>query len=268
MSSPVFKDLFSLPQPPDDELVDGLPVLQLAEDAGLLNSLISFLYPIAPVIPGSYEAVFALLSTCQKYDMLFIQSYIRTEVKRGTFPSPVGTESFRGYAIASRIGLIPEMENAARLTLDYPMTFESLGEGLLSFKGRELCDLLRYRKHCRDNVVSCLDSFFDVHSRCQIWKGCQEWSMWDTPPNRPTAWLRSFFMNKSIELKKGFVNAIFSPSAILEGYLVTLKRHAQYCACCALVHIEGQVFFKELENGLTQALDMVNTSNATDLDSS
>jgi hypothetical protein len=32
------------------------------------------------------------------------------------------------YAIASSKGLIPEMENAARLTLDYPMTFESMGD--------------------------------------------------------------------------------------------------------------------------------------------
>jgi hypothetical protein len=48
MSSPFFKDLLSLPQPPDDELVDGLPVVALSEDAGLLNSLISLLYPISP----------------------------------------------------------------------------------------------------------------------------------------------------------------------------------------------------------------------------
>jgi hypothetical protein len=64
MSSPFFKDLLSLPQPPDDELVDGLHVVTLSEDAGLLNSLISLLYPIPPVIPSSYEKVFALLAAC------------------------------------------------------------------------------------------------------------------------------------------------------------------------------------------------------------
>ena len=40
MSSPFFKDLLSLPQPPDAEIVDGLPVVALPEDSGLLNSLI------------------------------------------------------------------------------------------------------------------------------------------------------------------------------------------------------------------------------------
>ncbi|KAI9454469.1 hypothetical protein BJY52DRAFT_1188897 [Lactarius psammicola] len=145
MSSPFFEDLLSLPQPPDGEIVDGLPVVQLSEDADLLNSLVSLLYPIPPVIPGSYEKVFALLAACQKYDMTSIQSYIRDEIKRGRFPMPVGAEGFRAYAIANNMGLIPEMVDAARLTLGHPMTFESLGEGLRLFKGGALCDLVRYR---------------------------------------------------------------------------------------------------------------------------
>ncbi|KAH9021289.1 hypothetical protein EDB85DRAFT_432321 [Lactarius pseudohatsudake] len=145
MSSPFFDDLLSLPQPPDGEIVDGLPVVQLSEDASSLNSLVSLLYPAPPVIPSSYEKVFALLAACQKYDMVSFQSFIRDEIKRGRFPVPVRAEAFRAYAIASDMGLIPEMESAALLTLYYPMTFESLGEELRSFKGRALCDLIRYR---------------------------------------------------------------------------------------------------------------------------
>jgi hypothetical protein len=38
MSSPFFNDLFSLPQPPGHEAVNGLPVVQLSEDAEVLNS--------------------------------------------------------------------------------------------------------------------------------------------------------------------------------------------------------------------------------------
>ncbi|KAH8985597.1 hypothetical protein EDB86DRAFT_2326077 [Lactarius hatsudake] len=146
MSSPFFKDLLSLPQPPDDELIDGLPVIQLSENADLLNSLISLLYPISPVIPDSYEKVFALLAACQKYDMELVQSNIRVGIKLGTFPAPVEAEAFRASAIAGSMGLAPELENAARLTLGRPMTFESLGDQLRWFKGRALCDLVRYRK--------------------------------------------------------------------------------------------------------------------------
>ena len=147
MSSPFFKDLLSLPQPSDGELVDGLPVVELPEDAGLLNGLISLLYPINPVIPDSYQKVFALLAVCQKYEMESVQSNIRSAIKLGKFPAPVKAECFIAYAIASGLGLVPEAEDAARLTLDQPMTFESLGEGLRLFKGRALCDLIRFRQN-------------------------------------------------------------------------------------------------------------------------
>ena len=146
MSSPFFKDILSLPQPPDGELVDGLPVVVLPEDAGLLNCLISLLYPITPVIPDTYQKAFALLAVCQKYEMESVQSYIRFAIKYGKFPAPVKAEGFDAYAIASGLGLVPEAEEAARLTLGQPMTFESLGEGLRLFKGRSLYDLTRYRR--------------------------------------------------------------------------------------------------------------------------
>ena len=145
MSSPFFEDMLSLPQPPDDELVDGLPVVQLSEEADLLNCLFSLLYPISPIIPGSYEKVFALLAACQKYDMVSTQSHIRAEVKRGTYPAPVAAEALSAYTIASSMGLVLEAENAARLTVGQPLSFESLGEGLRSFEGRALSELVRYR---------------------------------------------------------------------------------------------------------------------------
>jgi hypothetical protein len=63
MASPFFKDLLSLPQPADSEIVDGLPVVQLSESSELLNSLVSMLYPVAPVIPNSFDKVLYLLAS-------------------------------------------------------------------------------------------------------------------------------------------------------------------------------------------------------------
>ena len=63
MASPVFKDLLALPQPSDSEMVDGLPVIRLPESSELLNSLISFLYPVLTVIPNTFEKVLYLLAT-------------------------------------------------------------------------------------------------------------------------------------------------------------------------------------------------------------
>jgi hypothetical protein len=67
--------------------------------------------------------------------MASVQSSIRAKVERGEFPAPKGTEAFLAYVIAGDKGLIPEMENAARETLNHPMSFELLGEGLQLFEG-------------------------------------------------------------------------------------------------------------------------------------
>ena len=57
LASPFFKDLLSSSQPSDSETIDGLHVVQLSEDSELLNSLLSMLYPLRPVIPKSYDKV-------------------------------------------------------------------------------------------------------------------------------------------------------------------------------------------------------------------
>jgi hypothetical protein len=82
--------------------------------------------------------------------MTSVQTSIRLRVKWEEFPAPKGAEAFAAYAIASAKGLIPEMENAARLTLNHPMTFENLGEGLRLFEGSALRDLAGFRKRDRE----------------------------------------------------------------------------------------------------------------------
>jgi len=197
MTSPFFRDLLSLPQPSDSETIDGLPVVRLSEDAELLNSLFSVLYPVRLVIPKSYDKVLYLLAACQKYEMERVQSAIRAEVNRGIFPSPAGTEVFGAYAIASDKGLAPEMEAAARLTLDYPLTFEALGERLRLFEGPALCDLARFRKRCADNLIACLKSFLkvDAPGPSRICVGCPSVT---SPGYHPTSavfptWLTQVF---------------------------------------------------------------------------
>jgi hypothetical protein len=67
MASPFFKDLLSLPQPSDSEIVDGLPLVQLPEGSELLNCLFSILYPVSTATPSSYEKVPYTLPTCRHH---------------------------------------------------------------------------------------------------------------------------------------------------------------------------------------------------------
>ncbi|KAF8262687.1 hypothetical protein EI94DRAFT_1517841, partial [Lactarius quietus] len=68
-SSPVFNDMFSLPQPSNNEAVDGLPMVKLAEDAEIVRALITTIYPIPSELPTSYDRILGLLAAAQKYDM-------------------------------------------------------------------------------------------------------------------------------------------------------------------------------------------------------
>ena len=288
MASPFFRDLLSLPQPSDAEIVDGLPVVQLPEGSELLNALISILYPIGVAIPNSYEKVLYLfesqwkleqlthydkvlylLAACQKYEMASVQSLIRAEVSRGTFPGPKGAEAFGAYVIASAKGLIPEMENAARQTLEHPMTFETLGEGLRFFEGWALCDLVDLRRRCADNLVICLDSFkfLEVESPgpSSIWFGCPENAQYyydnsgqqRQSPILPN-WLSQFLSlsQNNLDLQK-FTEPLDLQSRIRGEYLKALRAHLN-CHFCLKVHTEkGSTFCAELESKLAQAGDKV-----------
>jgi hypothetical protein len=278
MASPFFKDLLSLPQPSDSESVDGIPVVRLPEDSELLNGLISMLYPIRTVIPNSYDKVLYLLATwatgipnsyckvlhllaaCQKYDMASVLSLIRSEVRRGgEFPAPNGAEAFHAYAIAASKGLIPEMENAARQTLDHPMTFEVLGEGLRLFEGWAMCELVSFRKRCRDNFITCLDSFLEIQppGPSSIWVGCPEVMLRSRSRLLPR-WLNELLSRNQNDLKlQKFTQPLDIHSRIRGEYFAALQNHAT-CNFCSVVHIRnGSTFCAELENKLSQARDNV-----------
>ena len=252
MVSPFFGDLFSLPQPSDSETVDGLPVVQLSENAELLNSLVSMLYPVPRMIPDSYDKVLYLLAACQKYDMVQVQSYIRAEVDRGSFPGPVGTEAFRTYAIACGKGLIPEMEKAARLTLDHPMTFETLGESLRFFDGSALRDLARFRMRCRDNlVISCL-SFQAPLTFSKYCSSCRNHTMqWDAQGFGQA-------LSRDHDSKTQEFTDPLKLSKIREEYSTALQGYVK-CRSCERVGVivNDPTPHAELESELAEALDKV-----------
>jgi hypothetical protein len=207
--------------------------------------------------------VLYLLAACQKYEMVSVQSFIRAEVSRGASPVPKGAEAFTAYAIASAKELTPEMENTARLTLDHPMTFETLGEGLRLFEGWALRDLLNFRRRCRDNLLTCLDPFFKPSGPSRIWLGCPEVMPVNPPPKSRVLpkWLNQLLTQNQNGLKlQNFTDPLDIHSRIRGKYLKTLQSHLD-CKFCLGVHAsKGLTFYTELENKLAQARDKVTHS--------
>ena len=221
------------------------------------------------VISDFYYKMLYLLAACQKYEMASVQSSIRAEVGRGEFPAPNGAEAFTAYAIASAKELSPEMENAARLTLDLPMTFEILGEGLRLFEGWALRNLVNFRRRCRDNLIACLDLYIEVQpfGPSSIWVGCPEVMPASNTPRTSRQnssrvlprWLNQLLSRNKDELKREdfFHYPLDIHSTIRQKYFSGLQNHAS-CNFCLGVHMrDGSTFCSELEEKLVHARNKV-----------
>ena len=254
--------MLSLPQPSDQELVAGLPVVRLSEDAEVLNCLFTMLYPIPPMIPNSYNKTLMLLAASQKYDMDVVQSRIRAEIQAKKLPMPTGAATFHAYAIARIGGLSSEMETLARLTLNVPMTFEYLFDGRPYFEGWVLRDLIGFRKRCRDNLISCFKSLLDLDvPPFDIWTPCSYKRSYTKPGTGfSPSWLTDIFQNHLTGLGQAFTNPLPDTSDIRGEYLSALQDHiaSNNCLACPRVHsVNGETFCKEIENRLALAIGKV-----------
>lgn len=194
--------------------------------------------------------------------MASVQSSIRDKVKLGVFPAPVGAEAFSAYAIAREKGLISEMENAAHQTLDHPMTFEVLGEGLRLFEVGALNDLASFRGRCRDSLVTCIESFLEVQPPCpsSIWVqgSCSDKYRSDRVLPR---WLNQLLLQNQNELKlKKFACPLDIHLRIRQEYLDALQTNDNCKACLKMHASMGLTFCAKLENSFAQARDKVTCS--------
>ncbi len=255
-ASPFFRDMFSLPQPPDSEAVDGLPVVRVSEVAEILNCLVTFLYPVPSELPDSDDKILTLLAACQKYDMTTIQSSIRAEVSRRGSLSPTGAESFRLFFIAYSKRLIPETRAMARLTLGYPLTFEYLGEALRSFEGSALFDLANFHRSRRRHISVYFDVPWGVRGRFGF--PTQKLTPFQPEGKNDVGcildWLDEVF--GIIVRKKTFTLPLVTPTNFREEYLKALRDHVSKtdCSVCPKTHtLKGKEFCEEIESHLTQA---------------
>ncbi|KAI9441860.1 hypothetical protein H4582DRAFT_2097143 [Lactarius indigo] len=255
ISSPFFTDLFSLPQPPDGEVIEGLPVVQVSEDAELLHSLLTVLYHIPSAIPDSYEKTLALLAASQKYNITAVLSIFRSGIGRQL---PTTKAAFRAFAIACSKQLIPEIETAARLTLDYPMTFDIIADALPLFEGSALGDLIRFRKRCRDNLISFFDSFVDgSNGLSKIWFGCPETKR-QNGELVLASWLRDMISQHTKKLKETYTNTLPNSSSLRKEFVDALQFHVfdTSCTFCSKTYVmTGETFHDELYSRISKARD-------------
>lgn len=198
--------------------------------------------------------------------MRSIRRLIRDSVTRNQFPEAKGTQAFPAYAIARAKGLYLELKCAANSTLEYSMTFETLGKGLQVFTGRALRDLADFRKRCKDNSVKCLDSYLDVQPSgpSSIWVGCPEVmpstsSLEIRQQNRALPiWLNNCLSRCRDDLtSEQFTRPLVLHSKIREKYIVAKTTHSHCKFCMKVAAEEGFKYIFELQRKIKLAIEKV-----------
>jgi hypothetical protein len=263
LSSPFFNDMFSLPQSCDGEVVDGLPVVHVSEGADLLQRLLTLLYPIPFVMPDCYDESLVLLAALQKYDMVKAKSSVRPTMQDQL---PDTLDAFHAYAIASCKQLIPEMEIAARLTLDHPMTFEALvdADTLSFFKGSALSNLVHFRKRCRDKLLSFFETFVaGTDSLSKSWCGCSKTKRPHSALQKDNGilagWLRDLFLRHIKSLQETYTSPLPNQASLRKEFIAALRAHISetHCPSCSTSYAVDEALREQLLRHALRARDRV-----------
>ena len=123
-----------------------LPVVQLPERGAIIYSLLTFLLPVAPVLPLTLEGVMELLSVAQTYEMSHAMVHIRGNISLKVPPLVNKDNALYAYSLALKHGLHQETFHAARITLRSTLTIENLKDKLDMIPGDHLYVAQPYRR--------------------------------------------------------------------------------------------------------------------------
>lgn len=170
-SSPVLRDRvtsISRPQPgattSADTAVAPLPIVQLSESGAVLFSLLTYIFPVQPILPSDVEHTINLLSAAQKYKMDAVLTHIRNHIAQQDPPFIREETSLLAFSLSQKHDLLQEVFQAARSTLKLPtFTIESLEERLEIMPCASLYALWQYRQSIREKFMSLVEDRISAH---------------------------------------------------------------------------------------------------------
>jgi hypothetical protein len=141
------------------------PCVQLPIEGAILFSLLTYIFPVLPVLPSTVEQVMELLSVAQMYKMDVVLTRIRSHIaQQGRQEPPFIREetAFLIYSLAQNHGLRPEGLDAAQCTLSFAsLAIEDLAEEhtLDIMPGPFLYELWEYHGTVGENLEEDLEDF-------------------------------------------------------------------------------------------------------------
>jgi len=147
LSSPVFRDMFSLPQP-TESAPSHIPVVDVPESSNVLTPFIQFLYPFSQPKVSDVAMWEDLYTIADKYDTGVVMELLREAlITQFLEKSP-----FRVYALASRWGLEGEADIASKRTLAFDILQEFPQEDAALMGGVACKKLYQLHVQCRDQA--------------------------------------------------------------------------------------------------------------------
>jgi hypothetical protein len=145
-ASPVFKTMFTLPQPAMDDSCR--PVAELAENSKVLAAFLSVIYPPIPAMspqPLSLDDLIVAFDMARKYEIATMSDRLLTDFGGLTTLQNKPLEAFCG---AYSRGLAKEAKIAAAASLKRRLTLDSIGDELQYTNGPAFHSLWKYHRAC------------------------------------------------------------------------------------------------------------------------
>ena len=164
-SSPVLRELEHMrtvsktSDVPSGEEQEPLPVIELPESGATLYSLLTFIFPVSPVLPSTTEKIMELLAVAQKYQMDSVLTHIRGAISQQDPPFIRPETALHTYFLAQKYELRQETLRAARRTLRLSMTIEDLEDKIDFMPGTYIRELWKYHERVRKDLASSLPEF-------------------------------------------------------------------------------------------------------------
>lgn len=149
-ASPVFRDMFTLPQ---DPTTSSLPTIPVSEPSTTIDALLRFIYPVADPSISSLSELVLILASAIKYDMDHVILTLRRMLVTPRFLESSPT---RVFAIAARFDLDEEAKIASRQTLTLNLLDTPLSDDLKhisAYSYHQLLSLHRQRSKAAADLL-------------------------------------------------------------------------------------------------------------------
>ena len=233
--SPVFRDMFTLPQPPQ---TPPIPVVDLCETREVLNLFLRCIYPVAkPNINNikAIELLKALVVAADKYDAKLVLGIVERSL---VAPKNLKEDPLRAYVVSRASPVLRGLTDAAAQCMTFRM-----------ITGADPCTI----EHLTTTDLHRLVMYLDAREGCRVHD--PDWVIFDDPRCSCSHEVK---LEMKEEIKKALKDAFVADPSLSEESAVALvcRQLSKIRTCdlrqkCSLV-IRGEEYAKELRKMLKE----------------